>query len=210
MRELWDVSRRKHPAPTAIIECGDARNMEEVLVHEAAHLMPFSFVVTSPPYFSAVEYSRRHKLEMFWLGLVPDSYSHRRMAWDYLGAKQFGKRTAGLRDFGITKLDRLLTRIADIDLPRAYSLERYFAGMERFFCELSRITSKRANVICVIGDSTCAGMKVSTADLIAEIASDHYTLRRHFSYAIRNHYMQYGLRNGKGIRQEMVLMFERL
>ena len=120
-----------------------------------------------------------------------------------------GRPAGVLRDFGITQIDALLRKIRRLDKKRAISLERYFASMDKFFCELARITKKGGTVVSVIGNSTSCGIEVPTVRLIPLLATEHFHLRREFSYAIQNHYMQYGLRNGKGIREEWVLVFGR-
>ncbi len=210
MRELWNIVRKRKREVSTQIMCGDARDAETVLAKNAPNLLPFSLVVTSPPYCNAVEYGRRHKLEMYWLNLVPDSDSHNALSRSYIGYRNLaGRKLNRLRDFGIGKLDRLLARVSDVSLPRAITLERYFASMQKFLFELARITERNANVICVIGNSTCAEVEVPTAALVRELALEHFQLRSEFAYAIQNHYMQYVLRNGNGIREEVVLKFRR-
>jgi hypothetical protein len=210
MRELWNiVDRRKRVVPTQIL-CGDARDSETAIATNAPDLLPFSLVITSPPYCNAVEYGRRHKLEMYWLSLVSDSDSHSTLARSYIGYRNLaGRRLNRLRDFGIGGLDRLLARVSDVSLARAISLERYFASMQKFLFELARITNRNADVICVIGNSTCAGIEVPTATFVQELAAEHFQLKSEFSYAIQNHHMQYMLRNGRGIREDVVLKFRR-
>ena len=46
------------------------------------------------------------------------------------------------------------------------------------------------------------------ADFIAELASDHFLLNNRFSYALRNHSIQYGFWNGDGIKQEHLLVMK--
>jgi len=210
MRELWNVvHKRKRAVPTQIM-CGDARDAETVIATNAPNLLPFSLVVTSPPYCNAVEYARRHKLEMYWLNLVPDSSSHNALSRTYIGYRNLaGRHLNVLRDFGITRLDRLLARISEVSLPRAITLERYFASMQKFLFELARVTERNADVICVIGNSTCTGIEVPTATFVRDLGQEHFQLDSEFAYAIQNHYMQYMLRNGNGIREEVVLKFRR-
>ena len=210
MRELWSTVHSRKRGVSAVIACGDARDMEATIVESATDLVPFSLVVTSPPYCNAIEYGRRHKLEMYWLNLVSDPSSHAALSRMYIGSNHRASRqTNCLRKFDIPKLNRTLARIGDIDLARAVRLERYFASMQKFFFELARLTRKNADVICVIGNSTCAGIEVNTAGFVRQLALEHFELKAEFAYAIQNHYMQYGLRNGRGIREEIVLKFRR-
>ena len=209
MRELWTAAHSRKRQPLTLITCGDARDIETTIVGRATDFLPFSLVVTSPPYCNAVEYGRRHKLEMYWLNLVSDPSSHNALARTYIGSANGVGRRTDLRKFGIAKLDRALARISEIDISRAIRLERYFASMEKFLFELARVTRKNADVICVIGNSTSGGIEVQTAPFVRELAFEHFELKSQFAYAIQNHYMQYGLRNGRGIREEMVLTFRR-
>jgi DNA modification methylase len=210
MRELWSATHAKKRHVPCEILCGDARDIESTVVDHAPELLPFSLAITSPPYCNAVEYGRRHKLEMYWLDLIPETSSHVALSRSYIGYRNLvGRRTNRLREFGISKLDRVLKRIDESSFARAISLERYFSAMERFFYELARVTQKNADVICVIGNSTCAEVEVPTSMIVTDLASDQFYLKSTFSYAIQNHHMQYGLRNGNGIREEMVLSFRR-
>jgi hypothetical protein len=210
MRELWSTVHRRKRAVSTLIMCGDARDAENVIASHAPHLLPLSLVITSPPYCNAIEYGRRHKLEMYWLNLVPNSISHTALARSYIGYRNLaGRRINRLRDFGIKRLDRMLGKIRNVSIPRAISLERYFASMQKFLFELARVTAKHADVICVIGNSTCAGIEVPTASFVRDLGMEHFQLKSQFAYAIQNHHMQYMLRNGQGIREEVVLKFSR-
>ena len=80
--------------------------------------------------------------------------------------------------------------------------------MAEFFEVLSQKVKRTGTIVCIIGNSTCCDVPIPTADILAEIASERFVLNRRFSYALRNHYMQYGLWNGDGIKQEHVLVFK--
>lgn len=147
---------------------------------------------------------------MFWLNLVQDQRAHQAVARQYVGNDhEVGRSSKCLRSFGIRNLDRILKRVFLINPRRAISLERYFAAMKKFFCESSRITGRGGIMVCIIGNSTCSGITIPTVDLVKELATEHFRVKLQFLYAIRNHYMQYWLRNGKGIREEHALIFER-
>ena len=68
--------------------------------------------------------------------------------------------------------------------------------------------ARHGTMICVIGDSLCCGVPIATSNFLAEIAEENFQLQNRFAYAIRNHYMQYGLWNGDGIKQEHVLVLK--
>jgi hypothetical protein len=166
-------------------------------------------VITSPPYCRAVEYSRRHQLELYWLGLIQNQDEHIALTHKYIGRKLVRSSDWDEEvDFGIRELDRTLCRIADHDPIKARTVRHYFYSMMKMFGELAEVVGRAGTIVCVIEDSVCCKVPIATAKFIAELASEHFELKQRFSYALRNYYMQYGLWNGDGIKQENVLVFK--
>jgi hypothetical protein len=166
-------------------------------------------IVTSPPYCRSVDYSRRHKLEMFWLGMVKSIDEHLDVSHSYIGRERV--RLADWTpsgQFGIKRLDLALRKIADRNPGRMRSVQVYFRSMARAFQQVKRAMTTHGTLVCVIGDSTCCGIPIATSDFLSELAQEYFSLENRFAYAVRNHHMQYGLRNGAGIRQEHVLVLK--
>ena len=207
MSSLWEACDNGQSTATTKVLRGDALNARALFANEGLGRR-FPLVITSPPYCTAVNYSRRHKLEMYWLGLVEDAEHHLRLTHSYIGRRRV--RLADwdeCDDIGIKDLDQTLARIAERDHTKARALKHYFWSMAQVFAELRQVLARHGTLVCAIGDSVCRGIPVTTAQFIMELASPHFTLERHFSYAVRNHYMQYPLRNGGGIRREYLLVF---
>jgi DNA methylase len=102
MRELWTALERSRKKSSTITLCGDARDMEPLLAKAASDHLSLSLIVTSPPYCNAVEYGRRHKLEMFWLDLVETQSEHQTIARSYIGNNHTGSRQSKApRRFGV-------------------------------------------------------------------------------------------------------------
>lgn len=210
MDQLWQTVQRFKPRPLAIIHEGCVLNLEALLQDEPLADGGFPLVMTSPPYCNAVEYSRRHQLEMYWLDYVSTPEEHIAMAHKYIGRKLVRENDWNKKDkFGIKRLDQTLSRIAEEKPHKARTVHHYFDSMREMLSVLCPVMKRRGTFICVIGDSLCCKMPISTTDFVVELASDHFHLEKRFSYALRNQYMQYGLWNGDGIKEENVLIFKR-
>jgi hypothetical protein len=204
--ELWrKVTDNKNCATARVIR-GDVLKLGEAL----KTLPETSLVVTSPPYCQAVEYSRRHRLEMYWLRLVESPEEHCTLANSYIGRHRVRIADAdGTAEFGVRRLDQVLRRVEELNVARARTLRHYFQSMKATFAQLGKVLHRNATVVFAVGDSQCCGIPISTTDFIVSLAEEQLSLKNRFSYAIRNHYMQYGLRNGEGIKQENVLVLKR-
>jgi DNA methylase len=204
--ELWETLRANGNRPYVRIVRSDVLKLQNTLQASPE----ISLVITSPPYCQAVEYSRRHRLEMFWLGLVDDSDEHSSLAHSYIGRHLVRvKDSSRSTEFGVRRLDGVLRSVGQLNATRARTLGNYFDSMQKSFAQLHCVVRKNGNVVCVVGDSRCCGIPIPTSDLIVSLVGEQFSLQNRFAYAVRNHYMQYGLRNGDGIREENVLVFRR-
>lgn len=163
-------------------------------------------LLTSPPYCTAVDYSRRHRLEMFWLDFVMAQDEFISLKHRYIGRPYVRVSDESTEDLSSGILSDVQTALAG-DSARWRTVRSYFAGLRRVFVGLKPILRSDSTVVCVIGDSTVGGVRIATGAILSELLSDEFQQTRSFSYAIRNFSMQYGLRNGVGIRQEQVLIF---
>lgn len=209
MERLWKACGEKKPVAVAHVIQGNTSELAELLDDVPLAQGGFPLVITSPPYCRAVEYSRRHQLEMYWLGFVQNPAEHVALTHTYIGRKLVRAPDWNEPvDFGIRRLDDALRRIADKDVDKARTVRHYFYSMREVFAALVGVVRRTATVVCVIGDSVCCKVPIATADFTAELATEHFELQKRFSYALRNHYMQYGLWNGDGIKQEHVLVLK--
>ena len=211
MGMMWEALHTVNQASNAIAHVvrGDILSIEHLLMNLSVAQDGFPLVVTSPPYCRSVNYSRRHRLEMFWLGLVENADEHVELAHLYIGRRYVRVNDwTEQSDFGIKDLDDTLRQIADRDPHKSRTVHHYFSFMSKSFRFLRFVMTKRGTMVCVIGDSVCCGVSIATADFIAKIATEHFELRNRFSYAVRNHHMQYGLWNGDGIKKEHVLVMK--
>lgn len=209
MGTLWQAISRLERLPKALVYNDDVRSLPERFRADGFGSGDFSLVLTSPPYCRAVNYSRRHKLEMFWLGYTESAEEHVELTHSYIGRPYVRiEEWDDSNDFGIRELDRTLQEIREKNHHTARTVHHYFSSMTEVFELLRGVIRRTGTFVCIIGNSVCRGVPVTTADFTVELASKHFRLDNRFSYAIRNHYMQYGLRNGSGIKDEHVLVFK--
>ena len=168
-------------------------------------------VITSPPYHNAVDYYRRHKLEMFWLGYTANQNERLELLSKYIGRPNVRKGDHRLqRNNELGDLSSYWNeQIRATSERRADAFIHYITSMKDVFQQLAEIVRKGGPVVFVLGNSQWNGNKLPTADLFLEIASDSFDLEARLWYPVKNRYMSYGRRNGADIDQEFVLVFRR-
>ena len=203
---LWEELARSGRSTSVRVLQGDALDLSTVAENAGSD---FPLVVTSPPYCRSVEYSRRHRLELFWLDHVESADDHVQLSHRYLGRNyvRVGDWTSDVA-LGLDQLDEVIQTVEKRNVHRARAIHHYFYHMSRALREVRTVMRPSGTLVVVVGNSTCSGVPVRTADYLAELAGESFRLDYRFSYAIRNHYMQYGLWNGTGIRKEHVLVFK--
>jgi hypothetical protein len=209
MRSLWKATRGLPKGCAARVHQGDVLAMPSLLSENGGHSSHYRLIVTSPPYCTAVEYSRRHKLEMYWLSLITDQDEHVRLTNSYIGRRR--ARSVDWNESaefsGVLDLERRVRQVGYRDPVRERALRHYFWSMDKALRHIRDAIHKRGTFVCMIGDSVCAGIRIPTADYIETLAKAHFRVVNRFAYAIRNHYMQYDLRGG-GIQRETVLVLQ--
>jgi 16S rRNA G966 N2-methylase RsmD len=185
----------------------------------------FDFVITSPPYATALPYIDTQRLSLVWLGLIQPN-DIRRLEADVLGSREVlrerRKLVTALHDNAdglpgdALKFCQKLSRAVGTDdgfrrqaVPAL--LYRYLAGMKATFSNLFRLVQRGGRMAWVVGvNQTTLGGKptvINTPALLCDIAAqagfcveDPITLQT---------YQRYGVHQKNSIRQESVLMFRR-
>lgn len=194
--------------PAGLPECelGDATALP------AEYTAKFDAVITSPPYHNAVDYYRRHQLEMFWLGHVETQQDRVAMLPKYIGRHRVPTKHPLLQgNWHAAALSvEWYEKIRSVSEQRANDFRVYIAAMSKAFQEMYRVTVNGARAIMVVGKSTWNGQRIPTDLLFAEIASGQFALEETLWYPVKNRYMSYTRRNGADISHEYVLVFKRL
>lgn len=168
-------------------------------------------VITSPPYHGAVDYYRRHQLEMFWLRLTNSQEDRLEVMRRYVGRPMVAAGDPLLqRPSALPPGASLLEgKIKAVSQDRGRAFRHYCLSMQRVFSELSTVLEPRAPAVFVVGNGRWSKQVVDTTQLIVELAGRSFTLAERFAYPVRNRYMSYSRRNDASIDREHVLVFRR-
>jgi tRNA G10 N-methylase Trm11 len=168
-------------------------------------------VITSPPYHGAVDYYRRHQLEMFWLGMTKNQAERLDLLEHYLGRPRVPERHSYVsgESLELAKTKSVEAMMRKVSRDRANAFKHYSVGMSRAFGSIARRTEAGARCILVVGHSNWNGGSINTSQLMAELAQPHFELSERLYYPVKNRYMSYERHNGASIDREHVLVFER-
>ena len=174
-------------------------------------LRDIDVVITSPPYHNAVDYYRRHTLEMYWLGFTRTHEERLALRGRYIGTATVRQNHPFLTggDGLPSKAARWERRIREVSNRRADSFRHYVASMQRVFSCLYAVLRPGGRAVFVIGKSAWNGMDLPSSALFTEIAGGRFGLVEHLWYPVKNKYMSYDRHNGANIDREEVLVFER-
>jgi hypothetical protein len=141
----------------------DARRAFPAIVENSQAL-----VVTSPPYFNAVDYPRAHRMSVCWMnGHAPADLASRQ---DYIGlhrAKSFDSTTWLTSRPRIRKLIPSQI-IEDVLLER--QLAGFFADLEAVLGQVQTVLRPAGHAVFVIGDNIIKGQRVASHAALLELA----------------------------------------
>ncbi|MFJ8609963.1 TRM11 family SAM-dependent methyltransferase [Streptomyces sp. NPDC093675] len=168
-------------------------------------------VLTSPPYHNAVDYYRRHQLEMFWLGHTLNQDDRLELLPRYIGRPHVAAKDPLLkRDWSPGEIVGEWEEKMRVENPsRAADFRHYVTAMSSAFQRLSETLSVGSKALFVVGHSRWKGQEIPTGDIYEEISSDSFSLKEKLSYPIANRYMSYSRHNSASIDEEYVLVMQR-
>jgi site-specific DNA-methyltransferase (cytosine-N4-specific) len=226
VKERLDVIEAVQPllrAPrcSSVARLADSRDAEST----SEFSDKFNFVITSPPYATALPYIDTQRLSLVWLGLIrPDEI--RKLEAGVLGSRevickgpQLGiavdENSAGLPDDVLKFCRKLARSVGESDGFRRQAvpvlLYRYLAGMKATFSNLYNLVQKGGRMAWVVGvNQTTLGGKLTVVDtpkLLSEIAAQA-GFRAEEPITLQT-YQRYGVHQKNSIRQESVLIFRR-
>ncbi len=197
---------RQRSGSTAEARQGDATQL-------ARHVRrSVDVIITSPPYHQAVDYYRRHTLEMYWLGFVRDQEERLRLRGRYIGRH------------GVRKSERLVARpipngtlagrweskLHERSEARAMAFRHYVNAMTKCVDGMARVLKPGGKAVFVVGkNTTSCGLAIPSTDILDEIARERFELGERYWYPVKNRYMTYARRNGANIDTEYVLVYEK-
>lgn len=190
---------------TSLFIRADATRLSEYLEGKV------SAVITSPPYHSAVDYYRRHTLEMYWLGFTETREERLELLPQYIGRS----RVPRLHEFVMDGAELPPTvklwerKVRKVSEERADALKHYAVAMRKTFKELGKILAKDGRAVLVVGKSKWGAEHIPTDSLFAELAGKWFKHTEDYWYPIKNRYMSYTRHNGADINQEHVIVLTR-
>lgn len=167
-------------------------------------------VITSPPYLAAVDYYRRHTLEMYWLGLTTGAEQRLDIMPRYIGRDRVGRRhLEPQQSHGRAVSARWLGMLRNAKPERARAFEHYCVSMESVLERMAALIKPSGNVVFVVGDVRFSGLAISMTTLLEELAAPHLTIAARRWYPLANRYMSYSRKNEADINADHVLVFGR-
>lgn len=171
----------------------------------------FDLTITSPPYHNAVDYYRRHQLEMYWLRLVDTHQDRLGLLPKYIGRHRIPASHPTLAsDWLPSALAKEWEQQMRVVSPgRANDFKHYLLSMTQVFRGLAARTTTGGRAVFVVGQSAWNGDEIPTAKLFTELASPDFDIEALLHYPVRNRYMSYSRHNGADINTEHVLVLRR-
>lgn len=216
--KLFEVALRKAMASVQSYQSKLPRGSHATLIQgDATQLDRYirinaDAVITSPPYHGAVDYYRRHQLEMFWLGLTETQNDRLELMHHYIGRPSVARSHPFVADGTLmTALAKKWeANIRETSIKRGNAFKHYIVAMAGFFAGLAHRLPPGAPALLVVGHSSWNDAQIPTSQLFAEIASSVFKLEDTLWYPVRNRYMSYSRHNGANIDTEYVLVLRRL
>ena len=120
---------------------------------------PIDCVITSPPYQTAVDYYRRHQLEMYWLKFTKTQEDRRKMIPQYIGRSTVSDRHPFLNEsvaLGPTG-SKWMNELGHYSKQRVKTFKHYIVAMSKFFAQLEHIITRDGRIVIVIGNNRVNG-----------------------------------------------------
>ena len=173
--------------------------------------VPVDAVLTSPPYHGAVDYYRRHQLEMFWLRLTKSQQERLSLLQQYIGRPHLALSHpyVALEELKSPSARRVYSQMLRVSRVRAAAFKHYCVSMTKAFTELAKLLTPGAPALFVVGHSTWNNTSLNTSDLFVELAKPLFELTEQLWYPITNRHMSYKRHNGANIDREYVLVLRR-
>jgi len=200
-----DFQHRAGAATSVHVFQGDAIDVDSLVDKRV------DAIITSPPYHGAVDYYRRHKLEMYWLGLTSTEVDRLELKRRYIGRDKVAQGEAYVSEFSLeTALAKEWeTRIREVSERRADAFRHYMVAMTLFFEGAANVLSAGKPLILVVGHSSWNRSEIPTSDLFQEAAGRDFLLEEVRWYPVVNRYMSYTRHNNASIDTEYALVFRR-
>jgi adenine-specific DNA methylase len=214
---LYERTAKKALKAVEEFSNGTRRGSKVIVVHADAISIarrirrPVDVVITSPPYHNAVDYYRRHQLEMFWLGMTKSHADRLALLPKYIGRSRVPRTHPFLaeeRNLGALAAT-WETQMRTVSRERADAFRHYVVSMSNVLQQLATVLQQDGRAVFVVGRSQWNGTEIPTAEVFAELGCRWFELVDHLWYPVKNRYMSYSRHNGANIDKEYVLVMKK-
>ena len=151
-----------------------SRASQVIYPHDARHAAAEiddesqALVVTSPPYFNAVDYPRAHRMSVCWMnGRAPEDLASRK---HYVGIRNAPKSTeAWLDDRG--RVRRMIPNAVRSD-GRLAKIAGFFSDLDAATAQIWRVLRPGGHAVVVIADNRVKGHLLRSHGALIELAKD--------------------------------------
>jgi tRNA G10 N-methylase Trm11 len=162
---------------------------------------PVDAIITSPPYLSAIEYTRRFQIERRFL---PSRYKNR------LEHRTIGRRhRTALVELGAIAVAPWYRELREIHPASARACNAYFTELSHAIERASAALKPGGVLQLIVGDSRLKRVAIPITDTLSSLLSGSLELVDRYRYPLINRYMSYARHNGQGIHTEEVLLFRK-
>jgi DNA modification methylase len=141
------------------IEAGDARGLP--IVDNSV-----DFVLTSPPYLSAIDYIRTHKFALLWMGYHLEELRSVRAAM--IGTERGLQSLDGLPQ----NMEERLTEQIQADRKRS-RLRQYLSDLAKSLKEIRRVLKPGGLSVLVLGPTMINAARTDAASIVGQLAERH-------------------------------------
>jgi hypothetical protein len=171
---------------------------EVAIVGDDARRLPLDdacvdLVFTSPPYCSALDYTRAHMFAVAWMADVLDTTveDYRRLARSYVGSERAPLADARREQplpprWDHPTVDEILAALVGTP-KRAWIVHRYFRDMARVLAEAARVVRRGRHVVLVVCPSNIRAVHIPTHHVLVELAAPRLELVEMRERTIHDH-----------------------
>lgn len=160
-------------ANAGVADCLGARS-RILFPHDARKRLPEvdeesqALVVSSPPYFNAVDYPRAHRMSVCWMnGHAPADLASRQ---DYIGLHRARNFDSESWLNSRPKIRALIPTEIAKDVALGRQLVGFFADLEAVLEQMQRALRPAGHAVLVIGDNLIKGQRVASHAAVVEMA----------------------------------------
>jgi DNA modification methylase len=144
--------------------------------HDAREPLPLvpdrsqALIITSPPYFNAVDYPRAHRMSLCWMnGYAPTALASRQR---YVGLRYAGRFDPNAWLQARPKIGHLIPTPLFNHVARIKRLCAFFADLEAVLVQAWRVLRSGGHALFVIANNVIKGKRILSHAVLAELAKD--------------------------------------